>query len=91
MTETLVLPPRIDLARIGALAAAIRSGGTPPRQIDAGEVTHFGALGLQLLLAAAADARAQGRPLAVAPRSPAFDAAIADFGITVDLIEGRPA
>ncbi len=83
---TVVLPARLDLTAAAGLAAILR--GSPADAIDASGVTHLGGLCLQLLLAAARAARDRGRDLLVAPRSPAFEAALADFGIGPDLAAG---
>lgn len=78
----LILAERLDLTAAAPLAEAIRArrdGG--PLRLDAGAVDHLGGLCLQVLLAAAADWRARGPGWTIAPRSAAFDRALAVFGI----------
>ncbi len=50
---TLKLSPRLDIAHAGAMAAAILELEGQDLNLDATEVTHFGAMGLQVIRAAA--------------------------------------
>ncbi|ASM72281.1 MULTISPECIES: STAS domain-containing protein [Roseobacteraceae] len=54
MAEPIILPPRLDLSSVPAVLANLKSrpdGDT--LVLDAAHVGHFGALGLQMVLAAA--------------------------------------
>lgn len=87
----LPLPHRVDLSQVGALATAIRAHRGADLVLDAGEVTHLGGLGLQLLLAAARDWQAAGHSLSVQPRSEAFDEALTLFGVGLDAVQAQEA
>jgi chemotaxis protein CheX len=78
------LDPRLDLRAAGPLAAALRGRKAGPLDIDAGKVVHLGALCLQVLAAAGRDWTTAGMPFRIAPRSVAFDACVADFGLCPD-------
>ena len=75
------LPARLDLCTVDELATAIRAGLGGAVTLDAGEVSHIGGIGLQLLLSAAKTARASGQVLSITPRSEAFDRALALYGV----------
>lgn len=87
---TLVLDERLDLTAAAPLAAAIRALRDGPVRLDAGAVSHLGGLCLQILLAAAADWRARGFGWSVAPRSRAFEQALAIFGVPPGRIGTTP-
>ncbi len=89
--SALALVPRLDLSQAGALAAELRAREGAPLELDAGAVTHLGGLGLQLLLAAAADWRARGLPFSIHPRSEAFDEAVTLFGVDPDALQSPEA
>lgn len=86
----LALAARLDLSAAEPLAAALRAHGGADLVIDASGVSHLGALGLQLLGAAALSWRAAGHRLRIAPRSDAFDAALQTFGIPLSALESEP-
>lgn len=75
------LPPRLDLTNVCDLAGDILDHDGQPLRLDAGMVEHLGGLGLQLLLTSATHWRERGLALHIAPRSAAFDAAMASFGL----------
>lgn len=79
--STLALTSRVDLSQIASLAAQLRAHQGADLVIDASGVTHFGALGLQLLASAARTWRSAGNRLFITPRSPAFDDALAQMGV----------
>ena len=90
MPATLQLPPRLDLAHIAPAAEALRENLGRDLMLDAGQVTHLGALGLQLLIASAQSWRAAGLTLRIEPRSDAFDSALQCFGVPLrDLQTGE--
>ncbi len=84
MRVTLRLPPRIDLTAVSGLAADLRRAEGGALDIDAGEVRHLGALGLQVLAAAALSWRAAGAELRIVDPSPEFTDALATFGVSLD-------
>ncbi|MBD3787929.1 MAG: STAS domain-containing protein [Sphingomonadales bacterium] len=87
----LPLPPRLDLSQVGALTNAIRARAGAGLVLDAGEVTHLGGLGLQVLLSAAQSWRAAGQSLSINPRSEAFDEALTLFGVGLDAVQSQEA
>lgn len=82
MTETLNLPERLDLSTIGPLADALRQRMGVDLILDAGEVSHIGGLGAQILLSAAASWRATGQSLTLTGATPDFLAQTADLGLS---------
>ncbi len=85
----LKLPRRLDLTAARRLKADLLALSGRPLRLDAAEVTHLGGLCLQLLLAAANHWHLSGQPLAIEPRSTAFDAALTAFGIDRSTLEQR--
>jgi len=71
-TAMLAAPSAIDLASIGALRDALVERRTTDLTLDVGAVEKMGALGVQVLLAAAAAWSADGRELSIVNGSPAF-------------------
>ncbi len=54
MAEPIPLPPRLDLSSVPAVLVALKlRPDDQPLVLDAADVSHFGALGLQMVLAAA--------------------------------------
>ncbi|WP_372839881.1 STAS domain-containing protein [Phaeovulum sp.] len=84
MSTALSLAPRLDLSAAKDLHAAVLARRGGDLQLDAGQVTHLGALGLQLLLAAKQSWQRDGHRLAISPRSQAFDDALRLFGVAPD-------
>jgi chemotaxis protein CheX len=82
------LDRRLDLTAAGPLRARFLALRGKAVRVDAGEVALLGGLCLQILLAAAAAWRDDGRPLRIAPRSAAFDAALASFALPLSALEG---
>ncbi|SIS74024.1 STAS domain-containing protein [Phaeovulum vinaykumarii] len=89
MTAALALPNRLDLPAARPLADALRANSGEDMQVDASTVAHIGGLCLQLLLSAAASARAAGHQFIIAPRSKAFDDAVALFGVSAETFESE--
>lgn len=87
----LVLDRRLDLTAAAGLQRALLAFDQPHLSLDAGTVSHLGALCLQVLLAAADDRRKRGASLAFSPRSAAFDAALAAFGVPLDRLQPESA
>ena len=89
---TIDLAPRLDLSQVTPLTAALRSASGTDIVLDASSVTHLGGLALQVLAAAAKSARQSGTQFTIAPRSEAFDDALAVFGLTpADIQTGEAA
>lgn len=70
--STLSLPPRLDHQGTRILQEALRGFRGKALRLDAGKTTFLGALGLQVLLAAAQQWRSEGHHFAITPCSPAF-------------------
>jgi chemotaxis protein CheX len=84
MTADILLPARLDLSAASSLLADLQaalSKSERPLSVDAGKVGQIGGLCLQVILAAAAECRQNGRAFHLAPRSSAFDEAVARFGV----------
>ncbi|MFD1881473.1 STAS domain-containing protein [Paracoccus pacificus] len=82
MTHILHLPARLDLPAARPLAAQIRAAMDDDLSLNAAGVEHLGAICLQTLLGAAQAFAARGLVLTIAPRSAAFEDALARFGAT---------
>lgn len=78
----LPLPARLDLTASGPLRDALLLRRGAALCVDAGAVEHLGTPCLQVLLAAAAAWRVDGRHLDVTPMSEAFSDALRSFGLT---------
>lgn len=83
MPQTITLEPRLTVEAAGALWAELRGQGGAV--LDAAQVRHLGAAGLQVLLMA----RMQGGVTLRDP-SPAMEAALAEMGAG-DLLQGGDA
>ena len=81
MTAVLTLDARLDLSAVRPLAQRIGACDGADLSLDAGGVTHLGALAAQLLVAARQRWASAGLRLEVGPRSPAFDEAVAVMGL----------
>lgn len=82
MKSGVVLAARLDSAAAVALAEDLGTRLGHDVEIDAGEVTHFGALALQTLVVAAAHWRTAGREFLVTNIPPEIRTQIADLGMT---------
>lgn len=87
----LPLPPKLDLSQVGLLTTALRDRAGSDVVLDAGEVSHLGGLGLQVLLSAAQSWRSSGHSLSIQPRSEAFDEALTLFGVGLDAVQSQEA
>ncbi|MBY6089611.1 STAS domain-containing protein [Pseudooceanicola sp. 502str34] len=93
MTVNVTLPPRLDVAAAGPLAEELRSrlAAAEDLVIDAGPVSHLGALCLQVLLAAATSAREAGRGFRLIQMSDRVLDQARFMGFTPETIaEGKP-
>ena len=89
MTDALVLPPRLDLPAAAPLAQALKERLGSDIAVDASQVTHLGALALQVLLSAAATARRRGHALRITTISDRAAEQLSAMGFTPDsLAEG---
>lgn len=86
MSATVVLPRRLDLPAARPLARSLMEMAGQNLRIDAEGVGFLGGLCLQVLLAAGIEWRQSGKSLSIEPRSPEFDLALRQFGLSaVDL------
>ncbi|MWB77437.1 STAS domain-containing protein [Pseudooceanicola sp. 216_PA32_1] len=91
MSDALLLPPRLDLPAAAPLAQAFRERLGADIAVDASQVTHLGALCLQVLLSAAITARRRGHALRLIAISDRAAQQLAQMGFTPDtLAEGTP-
>ncbi|MCX8509829.1 MAG: STAS domain-containing protein [Rhodobacteraceae bacterium] len=86
-TGQLTLDRRLDLTAAAGLHHSLLAHDSQHLVLDAGAVSHLGALCLQLLIAAADQRRADGRGMRITPRSAAFDAALTTFGLPLDRLQ----
>lgn len=91
MTNRLQLEPRLDLVAVRPLVESLLGARGADLTIDAGGVERLGGLALQALLAAQQVWARDGNTLAVTPRSSAFDAALASFGVAAATFGGEAA
>lgn len=87
LSEELALDRRLDANAAAELQRTLLAHDVPHLSLNAGAVSHLGALCLQLLLAAADDRLKRGGSLTFSSRSAAFDAALATFGVRLDRLQ----
>ena len=87
----LVLGSRLDLPMAGRLHTALLARSGAALEIDAGSVSHLGALCLQVLLAAGQSWRKSGHPLIIRHASDPFGAALDVFGVEIADLQSLPA
>ena len=88
MTETVKLRPRLDLVSAPDLLADLMSADkTGPLEVDAGEVIHLGALGLQILIAAGLETRAAGGQMRLRHVGDDLEEQLHVSGLTIQNIE----
>ncbi|MFI0396094.1 STAS domain-containing protein [Paracoccus jiaweipingae] len=85
----ITLPARVDLTAVRDLGGDFLDHDGQNLRVDASAVQHLGGLGLQLLMAAAGQWRQRQLGFQVNPRSDNFDRALADFGVSLDMLENR--
>lgn len=87
MGEPIQLPPRLNLATVPALVADLRTAAAGDVVLDASDVVHFGALGVQALLSA----RASGMALRLVNATDRVRAQLTVMGQSPEkLSEGEP-
>ena len=87
----IVLAAKLDLPGSEALAETLRSHRGNDIAIDASEVTHIGAHGVQTLLVGRATWAADGRDWRVGPLSEAVEGGLSTLGIDPEEIAGEAA
>ena len=80
MSEYLRLEPVLDLKAAAPLRAALMEQRGRPIELDATSVQRLGGLCLQVLIAARRAWNHDGQPMAINPRSEAFNQAVRMFG-----------
>ncbi|WP_299287972.1 STAS domain-containing protein [uncultured Tateyamaria sp.] len=87
MSDSLVLPARLDVAGVGDVHARLHAvpAGAELR-VDASKVTLMGALGAQLLLSAGKTARNAGGTLDLIDVSERAVEQLADMGLTPEIL-----
>ncbi len=90
MTEPLILQPKLDLPAAAPLAEELKSRLGGPVVIDAGQVTHIGALCLQVLLSAAKSLKAAGHGMSITNASDKVVEQLAQMGFSPETVaEGQ--
>jgi chemotaxis protein CheX len=87
MTEAIILPARLDVAGMGDLMTQLRQAendGTV--RIDASNVTHFGALGAQLLISMARKLRARQGTMELTGLDDRTNNQLAAMGLSPEMI-----
>ena len=83
MTDTILLPPRLDALAVEDLASRLPDAcDAASVTIDASQVTHMSALAVQLILAAARHVRAGGGRLHIAAISDRATEQLRVMGLT---------
>ena len=90
MAEPIKLPPRIDVSNAGELAESLRAASQLDMiRLDASDVTHFGALGVQIVLSAARTIRTKGGAIEITGMGERALEQLAAMGLTQEtLVEG---
>ncbi len=86
MTDALALQPRLDLPAAEPLAKALKARLGGDIVVDASEVTHLGALCLQVLLCTASDLRNAGHGFTMINTSDRVLAQLSSLGFTPETI-----
>lgn len=84
MTASLTLPARLDLAAMEPLYAELKDMRGEDLTIDASNVTHLGACGLQLLLSAKKSWDSDGHSLNIAQPTEKFHLHLSLLGLSKD-------
>ena len=91
MGETIVLPPRLDLSSVTALHTDLCANADQDLTLDLGQVSYLGALGLQLMIAAARNAKETGTTLSLRNINDSIVAQMRLLGANPETImEGQP-
>ena len=86
MADPVVLNPKLDLAAAADLMETMRGRKEEEVVLDFSQVTHFGALCLQVLVAAATSAKSEGRRLTFLNISDRVVDQLRVMGMTPELI-----
>jgi len=87
MAEVLTLPPRLDTTTVGDLSremTSVLTAGTV--RLDGSAVTHMGALGVQVILAAARTVKANGGRIEITDLSDRAERQLSYMGITPEFL-----
>jgi len=90
MTCILELPQRLDHEATGTLHETLHDRRGEPVTVDAGAVTHLGAIALQLLVSAQAQWRLDDNAFHVAPQSKGFTDGVVALGLAPDFFGEEP-
>lgn len=91
MGETIVLPPRLDLSSVTGLYTDLCAHSDKDVTLDMEQVTYLGALGLQVMIAAARHAKEAGKTLSLRNISDRIVVQLRLLGATPETImEGQP-
>ncbi|OWU84926.1 hypothetical protein ATO6_11535 [Oceanicola sp. 22II-s10i] len=88
MSDSYRLPARLDLPAAEPLAQALRGRLGANMTLDGSDVTHLGALCLQVLLSAARTVRHAGHDFALVNASDRLTEQLASLGFTPDRLSG---
>ncbi len=83
-SRTLRLPARMNYAAADELSEAFEHLRDSPIEVDASEVTHLGAIGLQVLMAARTQWQLDGVLFRLTGSSPAFTDSLRLLGVPPD-------
>lgn len=86
MTDPIALVPKLDLAAASDLKATLQTQTQEEVVLDFSQVTHFGALCVQVLLAAANTAISEGRKLSLVNVSDRVVDQLRVMGLTPEMI-----
>ncbi len=88
MADAICLPAKLDTVALRDLCTDLtRALGERELRLDAGDVTHMGALGAQMILAAARDLRACGGAFEIVAISDRARDQLAMMGLSPDFSE----
>ena len=88
MADVLTLSPKLDLAAASALMTDLQNSTSAELTLDMSEVKHFGALCMQVILAAATSANADGRKISITNPSDRVVEQMRVMGMTPETISG---
>ena len=91
MTGSLELPQRLDYEATGTLHKTLSDRRGKPVTVDAGAVTHLGAIALQLLVSAQTQWRFDDIVFLVTPQSKGFTDGVVALGLAPDFFSEEPS
>jgi len=91
MDKPLTLPAKLDISAVAGLHADLVARKDQTVELDLSDVTHFGALCLQVIIAAARKANSTGKSLCLRNANDRVLAQLLAMGVTPETImEGQP-